>query len=143
MHTLSFTAVLTLLMGCTAPPSTPTLLQQNATIDLAGAEGRFDHFSIDLEGKRLFAAALGNNSLEVIDIASNKRIQSIPNLKKPTGSAYIPHLKRLAVASGDDGMCRFFDGSPLKLVGEIKNLDDADNVRYDASAKKLYVRSEE
>jgi len=139
MHTVSFAAVLMLVVGCAAAPSTPTLLRQTATIDLPNVEGRFDHFSIDLEAKRLFAAALGNNSLEVIDIATNKRIQSIPNLKKPTGSAYIPQLNRLAIASGDDGMCRFFDGSPLKLVGEIKDLDDADNVRYDATNKKLYV----
>jgi DNA-binding beta-propeller fold protein YncE len=92
-----------------------------------------------VKNERLFAAALGNNSLEVIDLANNKPLQSIPNLKKPTGSAWIPDLNRLAVASGDDGMCRFFDGNPLKLAGEIKNLDDADNVRYDAKNQKLYV----
>jgi hypothetical protein len=114
-------------------------LKQTATIELPQVEGRFDHFAIDVPGKRLFLAALGNNSLEVIDLAENQRIQSIPNLKKPTGAAWIPELNRLAVASGDDGMCRFFDGNPLKLVGEIRNLDDADNVRYDAANKKLYV----
>src|SRR5205814_7674283 len=43
------------------------------------------------------------------------------------------------VASGGDGMCRFFDGNALKPAGEIKDLDDADNVRYDVAAKKLYV----
>jgi len=114
-------------------------LKQTAAIDLANVSGRFDHFSIDVANKRLFAAALGNNSLEVIDIANNKPHQSISNLKKPTGSAWIPGLNRLAVASGDDGMCRFFDGNPLKPAGQIKNLDDADNVRYDATSKKLYV----
>src|SRR5882762_5220481 len=80
-------------------------LKETATIDLPRVEGRFDHFSIDLANKRLFAAALGNNSLEVIDVANNKHLQSIPNLKKPTGAAYIPDQSRLAVASGDDGMC--------------------------------------
>ena len=43
-----------------------------------------------------------------------------------------------AVASGDDGKCRFYDGN-LKLVGTIDGLDDADNVRYDPDAKLLYV----
>ena len=122
--------------------STPAIaedLKQIAIIDLPKVEGRFDHFAIDVAGKRLFLAALANNSLEVIDIVNNKRLLSIPNLKKPTGAAYIPQINRLVVASGDDGMCRFFDGNPLKLVGEIKDLDDADNVRYDAAAKKIYL----
>src|SRR6185295_15227842 len=108
--------------------STPAIaedLKQIAIIDLPKVEGRFDHFAIDVAGKRLFLAALANNSLEVIDIVNNKRLLSIPNLKKPTGAAYIPQINRLVVASGDDGMCRFFDGNPLKLVGEIKDLDDA------------------
>src|SRR2546429_9408625 len=95
---------------------TPLLLGHTATIPLPNVEGRFDHFSIDITNKRLFAAALGNNSLEVIDLAQSKPLQSLPNLKKPTGSAWIPDLTRLAVASSDDGMCRFFDGNPLKSV---------------------------
>src|SRR2546430_10264054 len=93
---------------------TPLLLGHNATIPLPNVEGRFDHFSIDLQNKRLFAAALGNNSLEVIDLANNKPLQSVPNLKKPTGSAWIPDLTRLAVASSDDATYRFFDGNPVQ-----------------------------
>ena len=127
------------LLASKAFAEAPSLMRQTAVIDLPKVDGRFDHFAVDVAGKRLFLAALGNNSLEVIDIANNKRLQSIPNLKKPTGAAYIPEIDRLVVASGDDGMCRFFDGNPLKLVGEIKDLDDADNVRYDAAGKKIYL----
>jgi len=136
------TRLLILVFLCSwrcARAQTTTFPREGATIDLQAVEGRFDHFSIDIDGKRLFAAALGNNSLEVIDLAANKRIQSIPSLKKPTGTAWIQQLNRLAVASGDDGMCRFFEGNPLKLIGEIKNLDDADNVRYDAVNKRIYL----
>ena len=35
----------------------------------AGRKCRFDHFAIDAKGQRLFVAALGNNTLEVIDLA--------------------------------------------------------------------------
>jgi DNA-binding beta-propeller fold protein YncE len=141
-------AIITLTFGCSnrspaedkqGQAQEAASLRQVQTIELPGVEGRFDHFAIDLPNKRLFLAALGNNSLEVIDLANNTRLQSLPNLKKPTGAAYIPDLNRLAVASGDDGLCRFYDGNPLKLVGQIKDLDDADNVRYDPVAKKLYV----
>lgn len=131
--------VICILLGCRAAAEESTILRQTATIDLPSVEGRFDHFAIDITGKHLFLAALGNNSLEVIDLAANKRAQSISNLKKPTGSAWIPQLNRLAIASGDDGRCRFFDGNPLKLAGEIKDLDDADNVRYDPNNNKIYL----
>src|SRR5678816_4952962 len=124
------TTILTVLLLLACKAVAAETLKPTATIDLPKVEGRFDHFAIDIAGKRLFLAALGNNSLEVIDLANNKRLQSIPNLKKPTGAAFIPDLNRLAVASGDDGRCRFFDGNPLKLAGELKDLDDADNVRY-------------
>src|SRR4051794_41233726 len=113
-RTIGLLAVM-LVFGCGGGVSRDKMIiTQIATIELPGVEGRFDHFAIDAEGKRLFAAALGNDSLEVIDVAENKRIQSIGGLKKPTGAAYIAQLKRVAVASGDDGMCRFYEGMPLK-----------------------------
>jgi hypothetical protein len=34
-----------------------------------------DHLSIDLKGQRLFVTALGNNSLEVIDVKENGLLQ--------------------------------------------------------------------
>src|SRR6266581_63991 len=79
------TAIITLALGCSTRAQTPILLPLTSTIPLPNAQGRFDHFSIDIQNKRLFAAALGNDSLEVIDLAQNKHLQSIPSLKKPTG----------------------------------------------------------
>src|SRR6266436_3639238 len=79
-------AIVTLALGCSGRAETPVLLPLTAAIELPKVEGRFDHFAMDVTGKRLFVAALGNDSLEVIDVAGNKRIESIPNLKKPTGA---------------------------------------------------------
>jgi YVTN family beta-propeller protein len=49
-------------------------------------------------GKRLFVAALGNDTLEVIDVAADKRITSIGGLNEPQGVAYLPLLHRIVVA---------------------------------------------
>jgi len=57
-------------------------LKLTHTIPLNGVQGRFDHFAVDAKGQRLFVAALGNNSLEVIDLAAGKRIQSVPGMSK-------------------------------------------------------------
>src|SRR5258706_2488172 len=81
------------------------------SIPLPGVEGRFDHFAADPKGNRLFVAALGNDTLEVIDTAAGKRAGSISGLHKPQGVAFIPESARIAVAGGDDGTLRFYDAA--------------------------------
>ena len=51
----------------------PAALKLTQTIPLPGVKGRFDHFAIDTAGQRLFLAALGNNTLEVVDLAAGMR----------------------------------------------------------------------
>src|SRR5215470_1715748 len=45
-------------------------LQRVQTIPMPGVSGRMDHLGVDVEGGRLFAAALGDNqnTVEVIDL---------------------------------------------------------------------------
>jgi hypothetical protein len=64
-------------------------LQLITTIPVLGVNGRFDHFAIDAKGHRLFVAALGNNSVEVVDIVAGKPLKSITGLRKPTGVLYL------------------------------------------------------
>src|SRR5262249_22137249 len=85
------------------------------TIPMPGVEGRIDHLSVDLKGQRLFVAALGNNTLEVIDLAQGKRLRSIPGLREPQGVVYIPELDQVVVANGDDGTVRTFDGKSFMM----------------------------
>ena len=67
-------------------------LKLSQTIPLPGVEGRIDHMSVDVKGQRLFVAALGNNTMEVVDVAQGKRSRSITGLKEPQGIVYIPAL---------------------------------------------------
>lgn len=60
-------------------------LKLSKTIPLPGIKERFDHFGIDTTGRRLFVAALGNNTLEVVNTAAGKHLKSIAGLRKPTG----------------------------------------------------------
>ena len=75
------TLLIALLVGVHAEESTPLRLLQ--TIPLPNVEGRIDHLAIDLKGQRLFVAALGNNTLEVIDLRAGKRIRGIGGLNEP------------------------------------------------------------
>jgi len=117
----------------------PTSLKLTKTIPLPGVKGRFDHFAIDAKGRRLFLAALGNNTLEVLDIAAGKMIKSIADLHKPTGVIYYSGSNEIGVANGDDGTFQVFDGTAYSLVRKLGSLDDADNVRVDSRTKLTYI----
>jgi YVTN family beta-propeller protein len=124
------------LSACAQGPATLKLAQ---TIPLPGVKGRFDHFAIDTKGHRLFVAALGNNTLEVLDTASGKTIKTITGLRKPTGVLYFSEANEIAVANGDEGTFKVFDGATYQLVKTVGALDDADNVRFDPKTKLIYV----
>src|SRR5437762_13116968 len=109
------------------------------TIALPGVEGRIDHFALDPSGERLFVCALGNNTVEVLDLRKGQRIHSITGLGSPQGIVYVPELDRLFVANDKGGICKIYDGKSFQTVGELNFKDDADNVRYDNAAKKIYV----
>jgi DNA-binding beta-propeller fold protein YncE len=124
-------------MPANAQSMPPLTLHQ--TIALPGVVGKFDHFAIDLLGGRLFAAATGNHSVEVIDLKSGKVAQSIPGLGKPHGLAWVESTGSLYVADGSLAELRVYNGAPLKLAGTIKLSDDADDMVYDETHRVLYV----
>src|SRR6202521_6416261 len=110
-------------------------------IPMPNVKGRLDHFGLDLAGKRLFVAALGDdqNTVEVIDLKSGKWIASIPGQSKPQGLFYSPDFKKLFVANGTDGTCKIFAGDTFKLIDSLPIGPDADHVGYDPATKFLYV----
>jgi hypothetical protein len=109
------------------------------SIPLNNVEGRIDHLAVNFKGQRLFIAALGNNTVEVVDLRAGKRTQSINGLHEPQGVGFIPEFNKLFVANAKSGACDVFDGSSFKLIKSIKFSDDADNIRYDAANRRVYV----
>jgi DNA-binding beta-propeller fold protein YncE len=114
-------------------------LKLTQTIPLPDVKGRLDHLAVDLSGQRLFLCALGNNTLEVIDLAKGTRVHSISGLGAPQGVAYVAASNRLWVANDRNGVCNFYDGKSFALGGSVNFEDDADNVRYDGLAQRIYV----
>ena len=114
-------------------------LQLKQTISLPGVEGRIDHLALDAAGERLFVCALGNNTVEVLDLRKGERIHSITGLGAPQGITYIPELNRFFVANDKGGIFKIYDGKSYQTVGELDFKDDADNVRYDSATKQIYV----
>ena len=120
-------------------PSESNSLRLVATIPLPGVSGRIDHLAFDQVHQTLFAAALGNNTVEVVDLINKNVIHTIRNLSEPQGVAFIPESGHLFVANGGNGECDIFDASSFRKVNSIQLSGDADNVRYDSSDNKIYV----
>ena len=94
------------------------------TIALPDVKGQFDHVAVDENNHRLFVAALGNNTLEVADVAEGKQLKSVVELHRPTGIIYLPEQNRVAVANSDEGMLAFYDGKSLNFDGSVTGLLD-------------------
>lgn len=127
-------------VGVTTPlaAAQSPLLSETQVIALPGVERRIDHLALDAAGKRLFVAALGNGTLEVLDVNAGKRIRSIGGLKEPQGVAYLPLVHRIVVAMRG-GAVAAFDDANYEQTGTMPNLRDADNLRYDAANAQLYL----
>jgi len=114
-------------------------LSLGAKIVLSNVSGRIDHITYDPVNHLAFIAALGNNTVEVVDISTKQPMKTITGLHEPQGIVYIPSLKKLVVANGDDGDCVFFDAVTYNQSGIVHLKSDADNIRYDSISQLLYV----
>jgi YVTN family beta-propeller protein len=108
-------------------------------IALADVSGRIDHMAIDLDRKHLFVAELGNNSVDVIDLGTNKVLQRIKGLSEPQGVGYAAQADLIAVASAGDGTVKFFSGQDFSARGTLQLGEDADDVRIDPRTDNVVV----
>src|SRR6202171_1990912 len=114
--------------------STPLVL--TGQVPLEGVKGRFDHFA---SGKgKVFVSGLGNNSVEVIDLFQGTRSHEITGVPNPQGVAFSPEANKLFVAS-EKGKLYIYDGDSYKLITTLDFDGGADNLRYDAATKRVYV----
>src|SRR5262245_28100079 len=127
-------AVVLASLGGAQDGNAPQLVQ---TIPMPKVEGRIDHLAFDAKAGRLRLAALGNNSVEVIDLGQGKVIHKIEGLQEPQG--ILAWEGQIVVASGGDGSCRFYDGTTFKPARNVDCKEDADNVRFDTEEKRVYV----
>jgi DNA-binding beta-propeller fold protein YncE len=109
------------------------------TIELPGVEGRIDHLAFDAAAQRLYVAALGNNTVEVLDVNAGTHLKSLHGFQEPQGIAVVPDIKAVAVANGQGAGLQLISADDHRLGAMVPLGEDADNVRYDAAAKRLFV----
>ena len=122
--------------------ATGTAVQRDAplvfteAIPLENAKGRFDHFTMG--GGRLFVAALGSNAVEAINVGGRILDHTITGVPDPQGIAFSPETGKIFVASGH-GKVYIYDGKSYDQIATVDFPGGADNMRYDAATKRVYV----
>lgn len=121
-----------------AAADTPTLAAE-AKIPLGDIAGRIDHLAYDAARQRLYVAELGNNSVGIVDLNTQKLLRTVSGFDEPQGIGYEPSTDTVFVANGGDGSLRLFRGADFTATGKISLGTDADNVRVDPSTRRVYV----
>ena len=109
------------------------------SIVLPGVEGRIDHLAVDAAAQRLYVAALGNNTVEVLDLKAGRHVKSLSGFREPQGIAVAANTRMVAIANGQGDGVQFIDAGDYHPTNAIRLGDDADNVRYDPAARQLFV----
>lgn len=123
--------------GAVAADSLPLAIESK--IELGAVQGRIDHLAIDLKRERLYVAELGNDTVGVVDLKESKVLQTLRGLQEPQGIGYEPATDTVYVANGKDGTVRLYKGADLAPIGPIELGDDADNVRIEEAAHRVWV----
>ena len=108
----------------------------SGSVPLEGVKGRFDHFAFG-QG-RVFVSALGNNTVEVINVFGGIVEHTITGVPNPQGVAFSPETHKLFVASAK-GKVYIYDAGSYDLISTVDFEGGADNLRYDAANKRVYV----
>jgi hypothetical protein len=93
---------------------------------------------VDLEQKRLFVAAVTNDTLEVVDLTGGKVINSLAGFKDAQDALFLGgDLNKLYVTSLD-GHVRVFQGDTFRLVQDFKVEAGPNRLFYDPATNLIY-----
>jgi DNA-binding beta-propeller fold protein YncE len=124
-----------------APSRELAPLQLIQKIPVPNVAGRIDHFTAFPKRRLLIFAALGNNSMEIVNTFQAKVVQSVKGLNEPQGVLCVPGLDKIFVANAGNGTVKVYDGKTyaLRKSIELGAESDTDNLRYDEDSKRVFV----
>jgi len=111
-----------------------------ATTPLPNFTGDFDHFAVDLKGKRLFLTAEDHKTVEVFDL-EGKRIHSITGFGQPHAAVVLSD-GNIIVTDGDDfGRVELVSGKDYSILKSMKIPDGADGAVFNPVNQYYYVET--
>lgn len=131
--------ILLFLCGIVSLPAAAQPLVPEGEIALPDVRGRVDHLAADPQRRRLLVAELGNNTVDIVDLAGGQATNRIAGLAEPQGVGFAPKADRYAVANANDGTVHFYRAEDLAPAGTVELGSDADNVRIDPASGDVLV----
>jgi DNA-binding beta-propeller fold protein YncE len=128
-------------LAAQAPSRELAPLQLIQRIPVPNVSGRIDHFTAYPKRRLLIFAALGNNTVEIVNTFEGKVVHTLTGLNEPQGVLYVPEFDKIFVANAGSGTVNVFDGKTYALRKSIPlgEESDTDNLRWDETSKHVFV----
>jgi len=137
---LGISMLLILALALTSSAQQKPPLRLVATTPLPNFTGDFDHFAVDLKGKRLFLTAEDHKTVEVFDL-EGKRIHSITGFGQPHAAVVLSD-SNIIVTDGDDfGRVALVNGKDYSIISTIKLPPGVDGAVFNPVNQYYYVES--
>lgn len=104
----------------------------------ATLKGHFDHFTVDEKGGRLFATAVEDHLVVIIDIGTGRVVGELRGVIEPRAVVYRADLARLYVSDGA-GFLRIYDSKSYRALASLSLAVDADPMVYDAESQNAFI----
>jgi DNA-binding beta-propeller fold protein YncE len=130
-------AVAFVAMALTLPGQS---LKRIAAIDLPDPKGeRFDYLTMDQEDHYLFSAHLGPGILNVIDVRSNRLVNSVSGVPGITGLVYVPGLNKVYTSDWGEQKVAIVDLHSMRVLKRLPTAEKPNGSTYAAPFRKVYV----
>lgn len=118
--------------GCSPDSTGPALpLRAVRDVSLPGGTTRFDYQSIDVGGRRLYLAHLGDDTVDVVDLEDPEHIETITGIARVHGVATAPDLGlAYATATGTNELV-IIDTAANRIVERVPVGEFPDGIAYD------------
>ena len=137
MRKIALVFWLSLVFAHQSPAQKKAPLRLVQTISVPGVTRRWDHFGVDLKGRRLFVASEEEPAVEVFDLKTNQHIRALTDFKEPHNVLVFPELNKLFVVDGEASEIKMLKYDSLEFTGRVALTIDADPVAYDPATKYL------
>lgn len=120
-----------------APASLPLSLA--ADVALPGGATRFDYQWVDADRRRLYIAHLGDGSLVVFDLDSQRVIQEIPRLASVHGVVVAPDQHLVLATATAAKTLALIDDQTLQVKARVPAGEYPNGLAYDPGSGKAFI----
>jgi DNA-binding beta-propeller fold protein YncE len=135
--------LLTLALGVLVAGSPPTgsslPLTQVEDMPLPGHASRFDYQWVDAVNRRLYIAHLGDSSLVVFDLASQRVIQEVAGLPSVHGVVAAPEQHLLFATATGEKTLALIDDRTFQVQARVPAGEYPNGLAYDPTSGRVFV----